>query len=1253
MILTRNLFHNNQRYDLEDFNAQLAAARSDAHFFIQRFYSDQAYILQGFTISSSFIGQATADVSLTSATLINGDNSGDVSWWTAENTPDPITLPTGVGGLLSGRNYVELQIYAEDGTPLQRAFWDPSANSGEGEEFTQEVDTVTEMRVRVVINQTGFTTDDSSLIALAIIDLDGDGNIQGIRDRRELFYRLASSTDVDAEFTWSSRTAPATTLVFETAAGTAFTVDETVTFTSGATATVSVAGTNNIQVFDFSNDNLQPGDTVTGSTSGATATLQSYCESFTGADKDIHDMRDMLAALMNEIRVVKGTRFWHEIGDAASLMTLLNYVNALITPVSAGARLGWSGTTLTITDSAVSGQTSADALGAVRIPGYSGDVYLCRQDGTGGSATITIPDGSLLYVELPTAGSSRSFSGAGSGTTNYRVVTRAEFNPSDSNFVLAYREGSKLIVKGMGEMDSGEERQIGDEVSGDLLSYIGVANETTAEPTYASTDVVTQSASLTTAVGELDAAAGNLITYTGSTGEDDSAPAYSSEVFVTSGDSLTTAVGDLDAALDVVDTAVDVLYDINEREKQLILAEHATDSDKVTISAADSVQLDASTLSQELDSRILDFSGAVIDFTTGNIFESDGTTALGTDFTPFTVPEGHYFWYGVSLSSNVVDALNKVVGVVQITPAETSNPASASAPLAAIQGSKKVGVVQVYNNAGSIEVVAIRRLGKGSGSGSSSPNVVNVDWHQADASVTTLPSNAPTYPGGPEVDGGNVSLNEVVLFSALSSDNNTVHKLVTSDFDAASLDTWTTVAAPEAYSWSSIAWSPQLNLFVAVGLSGTDTERVMTSPDGITWTIRLAAEAAQWNCVIWVAELELFVAVSPNATNQVMTSPDGITWTSQSASEASTWKSVTWSPELALLVAVANSGTNRVMTSPDGITWTSQTVTTDLWVSITWAPSLSLFAAVGSGTNRVMTSPDGVTWTMRTEPENNTWASVAWSDELGLFAAVSVDGTSRVITSPDGITWTGRTAAEDNNWQEVIWAEELHVFVAVAADGTNRVMTSEDGITWVSRPATADETWSGIVWAKEVNKLVAVGSVVTDGIMYVSPQNTITWIQQNPFEINGAVSSTATSEQQIRVTNGDAYGGQLGVFYDTAFKFNETVKYSKSGNYWEQRALEVATLANNASTALETIESNGQDSYVINYSIIRDSAKEVGTAIINILGSDVDVVSTASSIGVCGFGFSAAVVAGNVEISGVLDASSAIDGELKYIIKRW
>lgn len=280
---------------------------------------------------------------------------------------------------------------------------------------------------------------------------------------------------------------------------------------------------------------------------------------------------------------------------------------------------------------------------------------------------------------------------------------------------------------------------------------------------------------------------------------------------------------------------------------------------------------------------------------------------------------------------------------------------------------------------------------------------------------------------------------------------------------------WTSRTSAANNSWWGVTYGN--SIYVAVSTDGTN--RVMTSPDGITWTSRSAAAANQWLDVTYGGGL--FVAVSNTGTNnRVMTSSDGISWTSRTSAVDNSWISVTWGNDLFVAVSVTGSG-NRVMTSPNGITWTSRTSAADNdWSAVAWGNGL--FVAVSyNGANRVMTSPDGITWTSRTAASNIEWYGVTYGE--GIFVAVGKDSTNfstaGVMTSPDGITWTLRYSSHYSSWRAVTYGNGL--FVATSLDGTgNRVMTSPNGINWIAGTTPANNSWISVTYGNNLFVAVSV-----------------------------------------------------------------------------------------------------------------------------------------------------------------------------------
>ena len=243
---------------------------------------------------------------------------------------------------------------------------------------------------------------------------------------------------------------------------------------------------------------------------------------------------------------------------------------------------------------------------------------------------------------------------------------------------------------------------------------------------------------------------------------------------------------------------------------------------------------------------------------------------------------------------------------------------------------------------------------------------------------------------------------------------------------------WTARAAAEANSWTAVTYGN--GLFVAVSSNGTN--RVMTSPDGITWTARTAAQANSWTAVTYGNGL--FVAVSSDGTNQVMTSPDGITWTARTPAATPGWSSIMYGN--GKFLAASLDSMSGGMYSTDGITWatTNYGVSGNVFRSIAFGRGVFVVAGGQLTSGSFFSTSDAITWTRRTVLGNaNYMKAIAYGG--GKFVALSLtDAYAKV--SPDGLTWS-EYSVPSVGWTGLAYGNKT--FVAVAQSGTNRVMTSQ------------------------------------------------------------------------------------------------------------------------------------------------------------------------------------------------------------------
>lgn len=282
-------------------------------------------------------------------------------------------------------------------------------------------------------------------------------------------------------------------------------------------------------------------------------------------------------------------------------------------------------------------------------------------------------------------------------------------------------------------------------------------------------------------------------------------------------------------------------------------------------------------------------------------------------------------------------------------------------------------------------------------------------------------------------------------------------------------------ATPIDNDWEDVAWSPELELYCAVAVNGTN--RCMTSPDGINWTVR-GIEALGWEEVVWAAELGIFCVAgsSGGLSKSIATSPDGINWTTRTTPNHE-YRSVAWSADQALFCAVGDSGESS--TSPDGITWTPRSLfDANTHGAVGYSPALDLWVSVTNvgGVNPIRTSADAITWITATS-DDFRGKKVIWVDDLSLFVAIgrSLNPDNHLYTSSDGVTWTAREMPGEF-YQGVAYSSELRLFLAVGEQSSFNAAYSYDGISWFNKASTPNRTWDGVTYSPTLCKFVSVSA---------------------------------------------------------------------------------------------------------------------------------------------------------------------------------
>jgi len=153
------------------------------------------------------------------------------------------------------------------------------------------------------------------------------------------------------------------------------------------------------------------------------------------------------------------------------------------------------------------------------------------------------------------------------------------------------------------------------------------------------------------------------------------------------------------------------------------------------------------------------------------------------------------------------------------------------------------------------------------------------------------------------------------------------------------------------------------------------------------------------------------------------------------------------------------------------------------------------------------------------------------------------------------------------------------------------------------------------------------------------------------YKFNGQVDPSVG--HVLLVVSGQAFGLQVGKFNGSNWAFNDYVRYFNGADYLEQSNLVSATITDNATTPIFTTAWAGSEHILIDYSLVRSTARETGTMRIVTDGATAEVSTDSAYVnGNSGVTFTAAISGADLILSGTA-TSTGQNATFKYSTRRW